>query len=80
MLFSLISHLFWEQSERWDEIAREQVNPVANTCKDFVLCALDYLATPDIKTRVLSFAVLPALQRTREAAFNELENTVKDNR
>nr|KMM69066.1 VPS1/SPO15 protein [Coccidioides posadasii RMSCC 3488] len=74
----LISHLFWEQSERWDTIAREHINRVAATCRAFLHLILDYTAAPEIKPRLLNLTVLPALENALNAAFNELRNIEKD--
>ncbi|OJD26516.1 hypothetical protein ACJ73_02097 [Blastomyces percursus] len=74
----LINHLFWEQSERWDTIAREHINRVAATCRTFLHLILDYTAAPEIKPRLLNLTVLPALENALNAAFNELKNIEKD--
>ncbi|CAI7626522.1 unnamed protein product [Penicillium pancosmium] len=78
---ALISQLFWEQSERWDEIARDHIDTVAESCTHFVLRLMDHLAPPDIKDRLLGFAVLlPVLQNPRETALNELNSIIQDNK
>lgn len=74
----LIGHLFWEQSEGWVTIAHDHIDKVAATCKTFLLQILDHTAAPEIKSRLLSLTVLPALKCALEAALNELKDIEKD--
>ncbi|RDI85785.1 hypothetical protein Vi05172_g4091 [Venturia inaequalis] len=68
----LIGHLFQEQSENWERLARTHINAVSNTCDNFVLHVLDHIATPDVKARLENKTVLPKLKSAHDAALNEL--------
>ncbi|PGH20399.1 hypothetical protein AJ80_03544 [Polytolypa hystricis UAMH7299] len=74
----LISHLFWEQSKSWEIIARDHIAMVAATCKMLLLDVLDHVAAPEVKNRLVSLTVLPALKHACEAALNELKNIIED--
>ncbi|OJD14597.1 hypothetical protein ACJ73_09064, partial [Blastomyces percursus] len=74
----LISQLFWEQSEGWGNIARGHVEAVAAACKTFLLDVLDHVAAPELKTRLLSMTVLPALAAALNAALKELQSIESD--
>ena len=74
----LISQLFWEQSERWESLARAHIDFVANSCKIFLLDVLDHVASTDVKARLLDLTVLPALKCAHEAALDELKGIVED--
>ncbi|KAL4890285.1 hypothetical protein BDV59DRAFT_204470 [Aspergillus ambiguus] len=50
------------------------------TCKQFVLDVLDHIASPEIKSRLLSLTVLAALERTLEEALKELQKIDDDKR
>ncbi|OJD21610.1 hypothetical protein ACJ73_07048 [Blastomyces percursus] len=74
----LISQLFWEQSEGWGDIARGHVEAVAPAYKNFLLDVLDHVAAPELKTRLLSMTVLPALGAALNAALKELQSIESD--
>ncbi|PGH13825.1 hypothetical protein AJ79_03393 [Helicocarpus griseus UAMH5409] len=76
----LISLLFWEQSKGWEVIARDHVTKIAAACKNFLFQVLDDFASPDIKSQLLNLAVLPALEKAKQAALNELKNIEEDRR
>jgi hypothetical protein len=74
----LISHLFWDQSERWESLARGHIDLVANACERFVLHVLDHVTAPEVKSRLLTMTVSPALKAAYGAATNELKLIIED--
>ncbi|EFE38018.1 dynamin GTPase, putative [Trichophyton verrucosum HKI 0517] len=74
----LTSHLFWEQSSGWKAIAQDHANNVALKCKDFLVQVLEYTATPELMSRIMTLTVVPALRAAHEAALNELERINDD--
>jgi hypothetical protein len=75
----VISHLFWDQSEHWKSIAKRHADAVATVCKTFLLEVIgDHFIASEVKSRLLSFTVLPALKVAREAASNELKQIEQD--
>ncbi|KAM5465039.1 hypothetical protein MauCBS54593_006672 [Microsporum audouinii] len=74
----LTSHLFWEQSEGWQAIAQDHINRVAAICRAFLLQVLEHSATPELRARILSMTVTPALKTAKEAAFKEIESIEED--
>ncbi|KMU90539.1 interferon-induced GTP-binding protein Mx1 [Coccidioides immitis H538.4] len=74
----LISHLFWEQSESWIPIARDHIERVISTCKIFLRHVMEYIASQEIKHRLLELTVFPVLKKAREGAFGELSKIEED--
>jgi hypothetical protein len=48
----VVAELFWEQSERWDRIAREHVEHVSNLCRQFVSNLVSEMAPEDLQSRI----------------------------
>jgi hypothetical protein len=48
----LIAELFWEQSERWGEMARKHVSLVHSLCEQFVSGLLEKMTPKDVKSRM----------------------------
>jgi hypothetical protein len=48
----VVAELFWEQSERWDSIAREHVEHVSNLCRQFVSDLVREMAPADLQGRI----------------------------
>ena len=76
----LVGHLFQDQSEHWEGLARSHITSIASSCRAFVLHVLDQVAASEVKTRLLSLTVLPALKSAQEAALGELELIIEDKR
>jgi hypothetical protein len=74
----IITQLFWDQSEPWEALARNHVNTVADVCKNFVLHVLDLTAATEVRAKLLTLTVLPALKRAHEAAIIELKLIIED--
>ncbi|KMU74570.1 interferon-induced GTP-binding protein Mx [Coccidioides immitis RMSCC 3703] len=68
----LISHLFWEQSESWIPIARDHIERVISTCKIFLRHVMEYIASQEIKHRLLELTVFPVLRSSR-GGFHTLQ-------
>lgn len=49
---NLIAELFWEQSERWEELARNHTEQIARFCTKFLKQVVDHLASKDLRGRI----------------------------
>jgi len=76
----LINHLFWDQSEPWETLAREHINIVARACKRFVLNVLRHVTVPEVESRLQTLTVFPELERNHKAALDELKLIVEDSK
>jgi hypothetical protein len=74
----LVSQLFWEQSEPWEQIAVQHVAKVARVCKEFVDLVLDETAPPEFKDRLNALSIDTALAKSTKDAEEELEKILKD--
>jgi hypothetical protein len=74
----LISQLFWEQSQPWEQLAVEHINKVARACKDFVYMVIEESAPSEFKSRLTSLSVDAALAASLKAAKDELRKILKD--
>jgi hypothetical protein len=74
----LISQLFWEQSQPWQEIADRHINTVASACKEFIGIVLQDNAPPEFKDRISALNVDGALTRALDSAKEELVKVLKD--
>jgi hypothetical protein len=74
----LISQLFWEQSQPWEQLAVAHINKVARVCKDFVYMVIADTAPPEFKSRLTSLRVDAALASSLNAAKDELRKILKD--
>jgi hypothetical protein len=74
----LISQLFWEQSQPWQEIAARHINTVASACKEFIDIVLQDNAPPEFKDRISALNVDGALNRALDSAKEELVKVLKD--
>ncbi|KAH7119872.1 dynamin family protein-like protein, partial [Dendryphion nanum] len=74
----IISQLFWEQSQPWEQIASSHINRVAHACKDFVYLVLKYAAPTELLDRLASICVDGALATALKASKEELHKTISD--
>lgn len=74
----IISHIFWEQSKQWNEIAIKHVEKVACVCKTFMHIVLEEVATPDIRQRLTECSVDETLVNSLKEAKKELEKLMAD--
>lgn len=76
----LISQLFWEQSQPWEEIASDHIASIATACKEFVYSVVQYAAPAEFLPRITSLSVDAALKDSLTAAKEELTKILKDKR
>jgi GTPase SAR1 family protein len=74
----LIGELFWEQSERWERLAKEHVRRVASLCTNFVDDLLSDLCPEDIFSRLRVPHVEDSLKKRLEESETELLKITKD--
>lgn len=67
----LIGELFWEQSSKWNGIAADHVERVAQVCRDFLNILLNEKCPDDIRPRLMSFHILEKLKLREQAAMDE---------
>lgn len=69
----LIGELFWEHSSKWNGIAADHVDRVAQVCRDFLSILLNEKCPDDIRPRLMSFHILEKLKLREQAAMDECE-------
>ncbi len=74
----LISHLFWEQSTPWEQLALAHIERVADMCNSFIRTALEHVAPPPICSRLLALKIEPILSQARKASQQELKGIIRD--
>jgi hypothetical protein len=74
----LISQLFWEQSQPWEELAVGHIHKVGRICKQFVYTVIDDSAPPEFKKKLMSLSVDAALAASLKVAKEELAKFLKD--
>lgn len=67
----LVGELFWEQSSKWDGLAADHVERVAQVCRDFLNILLNESCPDDIRPRLMSFHILEQLKIREQAAMDE---------
>jgi hypothetical protein len=74
----LISQLFWEQSQPWEEIALQHINKVASASKQFIDAVLQHVAPAEFKDRIIAINVDAALNKCLDDAKDELRKHLQD--
>lgn len=74
----LMSQLFWEQSEHWEDMALSHIDRIDALCYTFVRTAIQAVITPDIVDRLQALKLDAALQARRNAAVCELGSLIAD--
>jgi hypothetical protein len=74
----LISQLFWEQSQPWEQIASQHVSTIAGACKEFIDMVLQDAAPSEFKDRLRTLYVDGALTKALAGAKEELRKILKD--
>ena len=74
----LISQLFWEQSEPWEELASAHINRIAAFCERFVYRLVKVITSEDVFDKVMRYKVMPALEARFTAAHGELKKIIED--
>lgn len=67
----LVGELFWEQSSKWNALAADHVERVAQVCRDFLNILLNEQCPDDIRPRLMSFHILDKLKIREQAALEE---------
>ncbi|RDL37655.1 p-loop containing nucleoside triphosphate hydrolase [Venustampulla echinocandica] len=74
----LIGELFWEQSERWNQLAIEHLEAVSAVCTKFLKTLLQDKCPEDVKRRIWGAKIQDALKTRHQAAMRELSLLMKD--
>ena len=74
----LIGELFWEQSSKWYQLAKDHVEQVAYVCSRFLEILLEDKCPIDIRSRLWSSQIQEGLKTRNKAAFQELEKIMED--
>jgi hypothetical protein len=74
----LISQLFWEQSQPWEQIASQHVGTIASACKEFIDTVLQDAAPSEFKDRLRTLYVDGALTQALAGAKEELHKILED--
>lgn len=74
----LMSQLFREQSENWEEFAAYHINKVATLCAAVVKAAIDEVVSEDISTKLQGERVDPTMRQRRANAKAELHQLIQD--
>ncbi|KAI9660454.1 MAG: hypothetical protein M1821_009804 [Bathelium mastoideum] len=74
----LIAHLFWEQSEPWQELAQKHIEALADKCSKFLRLVLESVAADDIRSRIWEHKIEPALEKALAASRVELGKILDD--
>jgi hypothetical protein len=72
------SHLFWEQSEPWKEIAEIHIEQVRSNCKYFIHQVLGYAAPAEFKKPLEDVGVHAVLDEALKDAKEELKKLLQD--
>lgn len=74
----LISQLFWEQSQPWEQIASQHVSTIASVCKEFIDTVLQDAAPFEFKDRLSTLCVDGTLTQALTGAKEELHKILRD--
>lgn len=74
----LIAELFWEQSEKWNGLAVEYVDQVADVCRRFLEILLHDKCPKDVISRLHTSMVLDALKARHDDAMDELQRLITE--
>lgn len=74
----LVGELFWEQSSKWHQLAKDHVEQVAQVCSRFLEILLEDKCPIDIRSRLWSSQIQEGLKIRNKAAFQELEKIMED--
>ena len=74
----LIGELFWELSDKWQSIAKNHIEEVAQACRRFLDALLTENCPKDIKARLWSGYMENAFDQRVKTASQELERLIQD--
>jgi hypothetical protein len=72
------SHLFWEQSEPWKEIAEAHIDQVRSACKEFAHQVLEYAAPIEFQKPLEDIVVNAVLEDALKDGKKELQKLLED--
>lgn len=67
----LVGELFWEQSSKWNALAADHAERVAQVCREFLNILLNEQCPDGIRPRLMSFHILDKLKIREQAALDE---------
>ncbi|EME83982.1 uncharacterized protein MYCFIDRAFT_187187 [Pseudocercospora fijiensis CIRAD86] len=74
----LMSQLFWEQSEHWEELASQHIDRVSALCCAFAKAAIDDVVFTDVSIKLQASKLDDAMRQRRLAALAELRQLIAD--
>ncbi|KXT17035.1 hypothetical protein AC579_4352 [Pseudocercospora musae] len=74
----LMSQLFWEQSEHWEQLASEHIDRISALCCAFVKVAIDDVVFTDVSVKLQALRLDEAMRQRRMAALAELRQLIAD--
>ena len=74
----IIGELFWELSSKWEELAEDHVDQVADMCKMFTDTLLVETCPKDVRTRLSALKITETLHSRKEKAVAELQRLLED--
>jgi hypothetical protein len=74
----VVSHLFWEQSEPWKDIAEDHIERMRAACKHFIQQVLEFAAPTEFKKPLEDLVVNTVLEGTLNNAQEELNKLLED--
>ncbi|KAH7117540.1 interferon-induced GTP-binding protein Mx [Dendryphion nanum] len=74
----LVGELFWQQSEKWPELATSHVEDIADVCRNFLETLLEDLCPKDVISRLWAFRFEEELKERYRSATAELDRIVQD--
>ncbi|KXT04153.1 hypothetical protein AC578_40 [Pseudocercospora eumusae] len=74
----LMSQLFWEQSEHWEQLASEHIDRISALCCAFVKAAIDDVVFTDVSVKLQALKLDEAMRQRRSAALAELRQLIAD--
>ncbi|PVH91396.1 dynamin family protein [Periconia macrospinosa] len=76
----VVGEMFWQQSERWPELAANHVEDITEVCRVFLEHLMDELCPKDIISRLWTFHFEENLKTRNETASKELDQIIEDHR
>lgn len=74
----LIGELFWEQSSKWQTLAKDHVEDVMRVCSRFLDTLLQEKCPEDVYTRLWSSKIEDALKARSDNSTKEIQKIMKD--
>ena len=74
----LVGELFWEQSSKWQHMAKRHVEEVAGVCNRFLDALLREKCPRDVYTRLWSSKIDDALKMRFDGAVGEMDRIMED--